>query len=672
MKLVNRYFLLLTLWLGVAAAARAQVCPSPNQPACTFDAVDNVSGQVVTSFCVGKPVRFVLACGRNILPTELYYGVRPGVSTVFPGCKPSTSPNAATFVYTPTRADVGPVTVSELATADPTAPGGSTYYIRNYQVYDNVAPAFTVAPCPSSNALITITDLTYDFYSVQFGTNPPVNLAPGQRRAVVPVPGGATSVTVTGHYTAPNICESLPATQNIAPLPPPQTPLFTTLTLLAPLPGGTATLAIGQLPTGYLYTLQRTDASVPGGFATVASLPANASSFTLTGAVAGGYRVRRTDPCHLDSAFSPLRYPLSLRGTSTQNSNQLLFDDGGSPGTTYTVTRDGNNLPGFTPIAGGGGLEDATGECGTSYRYVVTATYPDGGKSVSNEVTILTASTLPPARPLLLASFNVRNVVELTPLLASPPLGKGSTLFYRRTAGANAPADYGTATTLRPQRDSSALTELRKAPPCYSVRVVDVCGNASAESPSTCPALLAARPTDAAGTTTALTWSAFTGPDPTAPATYVLQRLGPDFSVLPNPVPVSGGSYTDLGPPTDEQVLRYRLQISGAGLPASAVSYSNVATVMRPLFLTIPTAFTPNGDGLNDVLEVKGKYLKDYTFVIVDRNGQEVFRGSQRADVWDGRIQGHAPVLGTYVWRFRQDNADGTPFTASGSVTILK
>jgi gliding motility-associated-like protein len=135
---------------------------------------------------------------------------------------------------------------------------------------------------------------------------------------------------------------------------------------------------------------------------------------------------------------------------------------------------------------------------------------------------------------------------------------------------------------------------------------------------------------------------------------------------------VSGSTYNDLTPPTDRQVLRYRLQIGGAGLPAGIFSYSNVATVSRQLFINIPTAFTPNGDGLNDVLEVKGRYLQKYTFVVVDRNGKEVFRGTERSESWDGTINGRPPVLGAYAWRFQQNTETGEPFVATGSVTILK
>ena len=664
MKLVNRFLLYLALWLGVAGVAQAQpgnACFNPAvPPTCTFIAVDNVTNQEVSTFCVGKPVRFQLCPGRSVPSTLLYYGVLPGVNVTFPGCSP---PNQLPYIYTPTRAEVGMVTVSELAN-DITSATGVTYYTRTYRVYDNVAPAFTVAPCPSNNALVTVTDATYDRYEVQAGTATPQRISRNQPTVVALA--GAMALTVRGYYTASNTCESLPATQAIAPLAAAQTPLFSSLTLQAALPGGAATLAIGQLPAGYLYTLQR---AVAGGFARVAPVAAGSTSLAVPNIAPGCYRLRRTDPCRLDSAFSALICTLSLTGSSTQNRNQLLFTDAGVPGTVYTVTRNGTALTGF--IRTTSGLEDAAVVCGSSYTYVVTATYPSGSRSVSNPVIVLTQSALPPQPPLLLASFNLRNVLVLRPLLASGTLPAGSTLRYRRST-ASTTVDFGTATSLRPQRDSTALDDLRAAPPCYTVRTTDICGNVSVESSATCPALLTAGPADADGSIAALSWTSFTGPNPTVPATYTLQRLDAAGNVLGAPVAVSGNNYVDLAAPTDRQLLRYRLQIGGAGLPAGVFSFSNVATITRRLFITVPTAFTPNGDGLNDVLEIKGKYLEGYTFVVVDRNGQEVFRGTKRADAWDGTIRGHAPVLGTYAWRFQQTNEDGTPFTATGTVTLLK
>ncbi|WP_210516050.1 T9SS type B sorting domain-containing protein [Hymenobacter terricola] len=628
-----------------------------------FKAIDVATGTEVAAFCVGRGVRFEARPNRSIPANLLYYGVLPGAGTVFPGCSP---PNPLPYTYTPTRAEVGMVTVSELAN-DTRVGGITTYYIRTFRVYDTPAPAFTIAPCPSGSALVTVTDATYDSYTVQIGAGPSAaitrNLA-----TVVPLPAGATSATVTGHYLANDVCEGT-STQAIAPLLPPQIPTFTRLELAAPLPS-TATLTVGQLPAGYRYTLQLADASAPGGFRTVTSIPAGSTTFALPSAAAGCYRLFRDDFCGTSPAPSAtIICTLSLTATSARNRNQLLLSDAGSPSTTYTVTRNGSAITTLTPVPGG--LEDANVQCGTAYTYQITATQPGGGVAVSNPFTITTVSALPPAQPQLLASFNLNNAVVLTPLLATP-LTAGSSLRYHRASGGQPPVTFGRVDVSGAGiRDSTDLAELRASPPCYSVDLTDVCGNVSPESASTCPSLLTASPASPDGSSAALTWTAFTGPNPAIPAIYVLQRLAADGTVL-SPVPVSGNSFIDLTPPTDRQVLRYRLQISGAGLPPGTFSYSNLATVTRQLFLNIPTAFTPNGDGLNDVLEVKGKYLNNYVFVVVDRNGQEVFRGTQRSKTWDGTIRGHAPVPGAYVWRFQQTGEDGKTFTATGAVTILK
>jgi len=665
MKLVNRYFLLLSLWLGigVAQAQTATSCATVPQPACTFLAIDNATGLEVTAFCVGRAVRFEQCPGRNIPTTLLFYGVLPGVGTTYLNaarkCEP---PNPLPYIYTPQLADIGMVTVSELANSNSSG-RGATYYFRTFQVYGTPAPIFTLAPCPSGLVLVTVTDASYDSYTVRVGNGPALPIARNQP-ATLAVPAGATQVTVTGHYAANGLCEK-DNSQPVPPLAAPQVPLFTRLALQAP---SAASLEVAQLPAGYLYTVQIADATAPGGFRRVADVPAGSTTFSLPNAAAGCYRLFRSDACGSSTAASATICTLGLAGSSTQGRNRLLLTDAGA-GSTYTVTRNGSPLPVFSTVPGG--LEDADVQCGSAYTYRVAATQPGGGIAVSNEVTITTQSALPPRQPQLLASFNRNNVVELTPILANP-LASGGSLRYRRATGGQPSVDFGAlATTVRVQRDSMALAELKARPPCYSVRLADVCGNVSPESSATCPALLSASAADPDGTTAALTWTAFTGPTPTAPAAYTLQRLAADGTVLSS-VSVSGNVYTDLMPPTDRQVLRYRLQIGGAGLPPGVFSYSNLASVTRRLSLAVPTAFTPNGDGLNDVLEVKGQYLRNYTFVVVDRNGQEVFRGTQRTEAWDGTIRGHAPVLGAYAWRFQQNGEDGIPFVATGSVTILK
>jgi gliding motility-associated-like protein len=646
MRLLNCGFLLMLLWLAGAGTARAQSCVTVNPPACTFEAIDD-NGLSVAALCVGKRVKLQPCAGRDarIYNNNIYYGVLPGVGTTFPACTPT---NIHPYYYTPTLADVGMITISELSNEA----GFSKYYIRTFRVYDTTPPPFTIAPCPTGSALVTVTDTKFDSYQVRVGSGPSQAIGRNQP-TVLALPASAT-ITVTGRYAIAEACEGV-STQTIRAAAAPVTPGFVSLTLLGPLPGGAATLAVSQLPADYQYTLQVADGAAPGGFRNVQPVAPGSTSISLPSPAAGCYRIARTDACGTSPDASPLICTLGLSGTSARNRNQLLLADAGANGFgAYSVTRNGQPITTLTAIAGG--LEDADVQCGSTYTYVVTAKQPGGGVAVSNPVSITTVSALPPQQPKLVASFNLRNVVELAPLLAPPALPAGSSLRYFRTAGATT-ADFGTVSTLRAPRDSSGLDALRAALPCYNVRLLDVCGNASPLSAPACPSLLSATAAGPDGSAAELTWTPFSGPDPSQPAVYALQRLTADGTVR-STLPVSGNTYADLATPAD-QTIRYRLQISGAGLPAGTFSYSNLASVTRTPTLTIPTAFTPNSDGLNDVLEVKGRYLGSYTFVVVDRNGQEVFRGTQRSDVWDGRIAGRAPV-------------PGQPFVRSGAVTILK
>ena len=659
MKLLNRYtFLLLVLLSAHLAPAQCPLSPLPPS-GCIFEAFDvaGPTGRPLTAFCVGSPVRFELCAGDPTDTGLLLFGVLPGVGTTLSSCAP---PTKYPFVYTPQAGGVGKVTVSLLITS---ATGASRFYIRVFDVYGTPPPVFTVLRCPGNFVAVKITDAVYDYYEVA-GQRIPRN-----QSTTVAVPVGATSVTLTGRYNANLSCVGT----NSLPVPPPlapfQTPLLTTLTRQGTAAaGGPATFAANQLTPGYDYTLQLADPTAPGGYRDVPGVAVSNPGFSVPALAPGCYRIRRQDACGGSIAVTDSLCTVGLTGSSALNRNQLQITTDAAAGTTYTVTRNNAPLTTFTGTPPGA-LVDADVQCGTTYTYRVTARMP-GGTSVSNEFSIPTQSSLPPVRPRLLASFNENNVVLLTPLLASP-FTAGSSLRYRRSAPRRPAEDLGAiATSIRSQRDSTALDSLRAHPPCYSVRLTDVC-NASPESTSTCPALLSATALASDDTSVTLSWTAFTGPDPSIPTTYTLQRLGADGVSVPPGIPVSGNNYADLLPPTNQQILRYRLQISGAGLPAGTFSYSNRVSVTRPLLLTIPTAFTPNGDGLNDVLEVKGRYLRNYTFVVVDRNGQEVFRGTQRSDAWDGTIRGHAPVLGTYVWRFQQAGEDGQSFIATGAVTIL-
>jgi gliding motility-associated-like protein len=92
----------------------------------------------------------------------------------------------------------------------------------------------------------------------------------------------------------------------------------------------------------------------------------------------------------------------------------------------------------------------------------------------------------------------------------------------------------------------------------------------------------------------------------------------------------------------------------------------------------IPNAFTPDGDGNNDIFMVRGKGIQEVkTFRIYNRWGTLIF---ERTNIqpnnpqqgWDGRINGTPADIGVFAYTCEVLCDNGTPFFLKGNVTLLK
>lgn len=72
--------------------------------------------------------------------------------------------------------------------------------------------------------------------------------------------------------------------------------------------------------------------------------------------------------------------------------------------------------------------------------------------------------------------------------------------------------------------------------------------------------------------------------------------------------------------------------------------------VLNDAVVAIPTAFTPNGDGLNDYFGPLGKVPDGYRLQIFNRNGEVVFRSSSINQRWDGRYNGMLQPASVFVY----------------------
>jgi gliding motility-associated-like protein len=87
----------------------------------------------------------------------------------------------------------------------------------------------------------------------------------------------------------------------------------------------------------------------------------------------------------------------------------------------------------------------------------------------------------------------------------------------------------------------------------------------------------------------------------------------------------------------------------------------------------VPSAFTPNSDGLNDLLRPRYNGIKylDY-FSVYDRWGLLVFKTTDMSKGWDGKVNGQLQSSGTFVWIINAEGFDGKKFQLKGTTTIIK
>lgn len=92
----------------------------------------------------------------------------------------------------------------------------------------------------------------------------------------------------------------------------------------------------------------------------------------------------------------------------------------------------------------------------------------------------------------------------------------------------------------------------------------------------------------------------------------------------------------------------YRLMVNNNGCTGSDEVF---VTVLDNCLIKVPTAFTPNNDGLNDRLKaINADLAKEFSLKVYNRFGQMVFATSVPTNGWDGRYKGMEADMGTYVW----------------------
>jgi gliding motility-associated-like protein len=176
----------------------------------------------------------------------------------------------------------------------------------------------------------------------------------------------------------------------------------------------------------------------------------------------------------------------------------------------------------------------------------------------------------------------------------------------------------------------------------------------------------------------------------------ILQRPDANFSATPNPVlALEDVQFTDLSTSPNSVIIGWTWLFgdsTGSNVQNPIQNYANGGDYDVILVVTdangctdsarnvqvvtlmpaVPTAFSPNGDGENDVFRVRGGPFKAIDFKVYNNWGQLIFSSQDENVGWDGTFNGEPQPVGVYTWVVDVEITNGRFVNLTGDVTLLR
>lgn len=131
------------------------------------------------------------------------------------------------------------------------------------------------------------------------------------------------------------------------------------------------------------------------------------------------------------------------------------------------------------------------------------------------------------------------------------------------------------------------------------------------------------------------------------------------------------GTTTDVITVSPTQTTTYNVTATGtSGCKAAA---SVTITVLEPrYFISVPSIFSPNADGINDFIRVHGNGISEFHLEIYDRWGEKITETSDLNFQWDGTFGGKILNASVFVYFLNAIFTDGTAFNEKGNITLVR
>jgi gliding motility-associated-like protein len=157
-------------------------------------------------------------------------------------------------------------------------------------------------------------------------------------------------------------------------------------------------------------------------------------------------------------------------------------------------------------------------------------------------------------------------------------------------------------------------------------------------------------------------------------------NLGPDFALCPSlsaPLNIGTVVYDTVRWSTGQRDVN-RITIDGSVGTVKVEVFEKGCYVLDSVVVTpscdviAPSAFTPNGDGVNDIFNLLPGNVESFTLFVYNRWGQLVFSTDRLTRGWDGTWENESQPMDNYLWYAEGIKTDGRPFSIKGAVMLIR
>jgi gliding motility-associated-like protein len=525
------------------------------------------------------------------------------------------------------------------------------------EVLPDIPPSFEIYTCGGNQIAYAITDSNYDQYVVDFNDGSPVDIVPALASGMHNyASSGSQTITVRGrNLSAQDNCTAV--SQSFTAVASLTAPFINTLTVLNQ----------DQIQLDFLnnpYIQYRLEIATNGGPLQFLQNVYNTATVTVGNLTPDTnyycFRLGAFDPCNNTTAYSNVICSSDFDLGVQNNLNALSWSTSAAGINDYSLERDYSN---YLNIPGNlNGINDIDVVCKTTYNYQLVSNYVNGSRSYSLIKSGTAISNTPPTPVENITAIVNQNSVDLswsqdpnfTPLeyVISKSTGGGE-----YTAIGKAPAPAFTDDLYSGQN-----------PVCYRIAYTDLCDNKSEAIIDACPVQLNGELQG--DNSVVLTWTPYSGWQNDVQG-YLVEKYDDKGFLLQTFNVGKTTTFTDNTSDPAHQIYVYVVK-ADPNDPGLGQAVSNRINIIKDPNLFYPTAFTPNGDGLNDDFIVFGQYVNGFKMNIFNRWGELIYSTDDINQRWDGTLNGKVMPEGTYVFRADLIDFAGRTFNQSGAVLLLR